>query len=318
MVKKIGLKIINTILIFAVVFSVGYSLKYIILKSQIFFNAKFQSKSTHDKGYSMLLKTKNNEVVRDVNIYLKKGEDYNYIFEFSNDSDEDSMFELVIDCNYDRIPFLNPDSGEKVLKHKFKVDKKSYVEIPISIDNKTFQFSLNPIIFTMSEVSDKESALNNKSYSVRYDVITEKNEIANLSADSDFKYIENKNTFGGVLINQEFEKVDEYLFPNSKITAQKGELVKIAIRAYSDTDDSLFWLQIDNMRVQFLDSKNYIYFYNVKNSVIYKEIAFNAPEKQGMYSIYGYFALEPLNQYNNNNPGDHLVKTSNKLLLEVK
>ncbi|RCX18853.1 hypothetical protein DFR58_104122 [Anaerobacterium chartisolvens] len=324
MTKKFYSNIITLLIIIAIFLLAEYVIGY-YHNRRILSSSMIKGQNSHGvlKGYGLKLTTKGNIPVKDKNIIINDGEKFDYVLEVFNNTDKDDTLEVLLSINYTQVPFfLNKSNNSRLFSYEFTLNKGSKVDLPIEIDNSKFPYKINPLVFTIRSTLNKSKAdFFDSSFSSRYNILTDKNSNLQLNNDIMFKYEKMKESevkFKGLWLNNSFNKINEYIYNEKIIKVKADDYVKLALRTYSYTEDALFWMLIDDKRAEFKDSLNYIYFQNVKNSLIYKEVCFKAPSKKGTYKILGFIASNPIEYINTNNLEDYLIKASNKMFIRVE
>lgn len=122
-----------------------------------------------------------------------------------------------------------------------------------------------------------------------------------LAPDSDYTPINVNNNFSGILINKDFDKLNEFSKPSNNIYAEPGQDVNLALRfgGYSDINNYLVFLILNNEQYLINNSQKFLLFKDLKSGLNYKNITFKAPENKGKYELWALMAKNPL-QFQNN------------------
>lgn len=257
-------------------------------------------------GYRLQI-VKENTDLSQCSMSVDKNGSMNCNVNFTNGSNKKGDFVLTIYINYQQKEFETCDKYQK--KYEFSLEQGQKITIPISIEFKDLPYRNNSIIFNITAGSNEHASSLKEVKSLfginaEYNLIVYENNnklLDNFIEDEEYEEIDTNLNFDGILLNQEFENHDIFKKPDSSIYCKANEDVNLALRfgGYSDINNYLIMLLLDNNQIKINNSQDYIFYNCLEGRKYFSKISFKAPSKTGKYELWALMAKNPINFQDN-------------------
>lgn len=254
-------------------------------------------------GYKLQVK-KDNTDLSNCTIEINNVDDeFSCYVIFTNNTSKNNRFSLSIYLNYIQIPF-KVNKSDYSITYNFDLASNDSIKIPISFINNNILYKNNSLIFNVVTGIDKNACnigepTNLFALSAEYNLKLINSNLYiedSMTSSSDYTPINTKTNFYGIIMNEDFNNITEFYKPNNLLHVKSGQDVNLAIRfgGYSNINNYLFFLVLNNEQIALNKSLSYLLFKNLDSNLNFTSVTFKAPEKKGKYELWAQMVKNPL------------------------
>lgn len=292
--------------VLSLIFIIGFLL---FINNYILNPKKTEKTDVTNKYVSFTIKKDMSKIENQYNLVVDDNY-FDYSLDLKHSYNEKTKVTLTVDVNYEQIPFyIDTDS---MMYYTFYINEDNpEINIPIKFKTNDIPIGINNLVFNIN-VGDK------------YNLVTTHNLIIGTSDNQFIKKSSLENSFKidketqGIFINNTIEN-NNIVSLGNVIEVSPNDTIKLPIVAggYSDCDNYIYWLIVENKQILFSNQSNY-YFNVDKGSFSLKEVSIQAPKEVGEYELYGCLISNPYKKVTSESISEIKRDFSKKIILKVK